>query len=436
MTSQDNGQPTWGLLPEDVLDSLKYKQWQNPRKLKSLLKGDTIFPLQIPLKPPRGSAALKNINHFQRFISYWKIFTEDKSRHACDVTWERWNFRSLSEQEMPTLLVIPDVGSLACLLGNNEERQLNEWQSKIAYIFDALSAFYVRSDPTEQGQDEKPQGETFDRVSKERTLFLTLIDHLENLEKFDYSELDLLVKLIPQLKQGMGKGCYLRALPVTYVDTKFIENNLRIIESITAALLDEAVQVVGLISWLHCKDKPKDWLLIKPLCEQTTEALGGVPLLRLSSDTLLEFELPARNILIIENEQSCLALNNIPDTIAISGGGKNVAWMKAEWLVAKRVGYWGDIDSEGLGILSDARSKLSTITPLMMDVVTVESYQDRMVPEPDSVSKEPIALTEEELDLFKRLRSEQYANARLEQERLPMDYVTENISSWILKGVG
>ena len=229
----------------------------------------------------------------------------------------------------------------------------------------------------------------------------------------------------------MGEGCYLRALPVTFVDTKFIENNLRIIESITAALIDEDVREAGLLNWLHCKDKPKDWLLIKPLCEQATAALGGIPLLRLSSDTLLEFELPASNILIIENEQSCLALNNIPDTIAISGGGKNVAWMRAGWLAAKRVGYWGDIDSEGLSILSDARSKLSTITPLMMDAATVEVYQERMVAEPDSVFKEPIALTEEELDLFKGLRSEQFANTRLEQERLPMDYVTKIIESWI-----
>lgn len=431
MTFEAKERPTWGLLPEDVLESLKYKQWQNTKKLKSLLKEDTMFPLQIPLKPPRGNAALENINHFQSFISHWKIFTEDKNRHACDVIWESRNFRSLSEQEIPTQLKIPDVGALACLLGKNEERQLSEWQSKITYIFDALSAFYVRSGSTEKGLDETHQGEISDRVGKERTLFLTLIDYLDNLDKFDYSDLDLLVKLIPQLKKGMGEGCYLRALPVTYIDTKFIENNLRIIESITAALLDEAVQDVGLLSWLHCKDKPKDWLLIKPLCEQTTEALGGVSLLRLSSDTLLEFELPARNILIIENEQSCLALNAIPDTIAISGGGKNVAWMKAGWLVAKRVGYWGDIDSEGLSILSDARSKLSTITPLMMDAVTVEAYQDRMVPEPDSVSKVPIALTEQELDLFNRLRSEQFVNARLEQERLPMDYVMKNIASWI-----
>ena len=69
------------------------------------------------------------------------------------------------------------------------------------------------------------------------------------------------------------------------------------------------------------------------------------------------------------------------------------------------VGYWGDIDSEGLAILSDARSRLSSITPLMMDELTVKTFAERMVPEPDSVSKDPVALTETELALFKGLRA-------------------------------
>ncbi len=155
-------------------------------------------------------------------------------------------------------------------------------------------------------------------------------------------------------------------------------------------------------------------------------------MLRLSSDTLLECELPASNVLVIENEQSCLALSNVPNTIAVSGGGKNVAWMKAEWLAEKNVGYWGDIDSEGFSILSDARSKLSSITPLMMDELTVETFAARMVPEPDSVSKDPIALTDKELALFKNLRTDRYADRRLEQERLPMEYVAQNIEEWLV----
>ncbi len=135
---------------------------------------------------------------------------------------------------------------------------------------------------------------------------------------------------------------------------------------------------------------------------------------------------------MIENEQSCLALNNVPNTIAVSGGGKNVTWMKAGWLARKNVGYWGDVDSEGFSILSDARNKLSSITPLMMDELTVETFVGRMVSEPDSVSKGPVALTDKELALFKGLRADHYADRRLEQERLPIEYVVKNIEVWIV----
>ncbi len=439
----------WGLLPEDALQWLKIKYWQNPRKLKSLLSGEQLFPLVVSLKPPKGNAAIQNIGHFQNFVSHWKGFSQDhfsadegsdSKNKGCDVNWEKRNFRSLAEQQVPTHLTIADIGSLARLLGSTEERQLQSWLAKIRYIFESVSSqAYVPQNNSLRGdgfQDDVFQNNVFQnndlQGNADQKLFQALIDHLETLDSFEPGDLELLVRLLPQLQKGMGRGCYLRALPVTFVDTKFIEKNLRIIESVVAAWVDSGAKETGLMNWLACAEKPKDWLLIKPLCEKTRALLGGLPLLRLSSHTLQDFELPAKNILVIENEQSCLALSNVRNTIAIAGGGKNISWMKAGWLADKNVGYWGDIDSEGLAILSDARSKLSSIIPLMMDESTVKTFAERMVPEPNSVSREPVALTEQELALFKRLRAADYADKRLEQERLPKEYIEQNISAWIV----
>ncbi|MCG8609256.1 MAG: DUF2220 family protein [Pseudomonadales bacterium] len=430
----------WGLLPEDVLEALNNKYWQNLRKLKSLLNGEQSFPLIVPLKPPRGNAAIKNISHFQNFVSSWKVFSHnsiqdsgqersDSKSSGCEVVWEKRNFRSLAEQDVPTHLNIFDIGSLACILGPDEECQLQNWLSKIRYIFEQLSSQSLSSQ-LDSYQASSYEGSYSNRNS-DQNLFQALIDHLETLDSFEQDDLELLVSLLPQLHKGMGQGCYLRALPVTFVDTKYIEKNLRIIESVVTALVDSSAKEIGLMGWLDCTEKPKDWLLIKPLCEETRALLGGLPLLRMSSDTLKNFELPAMNILVIENEQSCLALSDVRNTIAISGGGKNISWMKAGWLADKNVGYWGDIDSEGLTILSDARSKLSSITPLMMDELTVNTFSKRMVQELDSVSKDPVALTEKELALFKGLRAGKYANNRLEQERLSMDYIFESIKKWL-----
>ncbi|BCV39499.1 hypothetical protein TUM17378_07610 [Shewanella algae] len=327
-------------------------------------------------------------------------------------------FRSISEQQVPTYLTIPDISSLGRMLGDVEEQQLKDWHSRISSIFDSLSTELAK-------RIVYPIRSTY-----ERELFSTLIANLEILSGFSKLELELLVKLIPQLHKGMGRGSYLRALPVIFVDTKFIEKNLKLIESVTAAIIDCSAKEMGLLSWLDCRDKPKDWLLVKPLCKNAADALGGLPLLRMSSETLLNFELPAKNILVIENEQSCLSLDSIPDTIAVSGGGKNVSWMRANWLAKKRVGYWGDVDSDGLSILSDVRSKLSTIIPLMMDSETIETYRERMVAEHECTVKDPVGLTVAELALFRALRNGDYVHKRLEQERLPLDYVHKILRLW------
>lgn len=418
--SEKNSRPAWGLLQQDAVELLRAKYWNNTKALKSLLTGNTEFPIQISLKPPKGNAALNNISHFQDFVDSWKSFCEQAEYESIQVNvhWETVIFRSISEQQVPTYLTIPDISSLARMLGDAEEQQLKDWQSSISYIFDSLSIELAK-------RTVHPI-----RSIYERELFSTLVANLEILSGFSKLELELLVKLIPQLHKGMGRGSYLRALPVIFVDTKYIEKNLKLIESVTAAILDCSAKEMGLLSWLDCRDKPKDWLLVKPLCKSAADALGGLPLLRMSSETLLQFELPAKNILVIENEQSCLSLDNIPDTIAVSGGGKNVSWMRVNWLANKRVAYWGDIDSEGLAILSDVRSKLSTVIPLMMDTETVEAYRDRMVDEPESVIREPVALTESELMLFRMLRNGDYGSARLEQERLPIDFVYEKVRGW------
>lgn len=421
--SETNSRPAWGLLQQDIVELLRAKYWNNTKNLKSLLTGNTAFPLQISLKPPKGNAALNHLSHFQEFVDSWRSFceqAEDKSLHV-KVNWDTVRFRMLSEQRVPTNMTISDITALAQMLGSKQERQLTDWQYRIAFIFDSLAIELLK-------RTVHPI-----KSSYEHELFIELIVNLEALSAFSDSDLKLLVKLIPQLYKGMGRGCYLRALPVIVVDTKFIEKNLRFIESVTSAIIDRSAKEVGLLSWLDCRDKPKDWLLVKPLCKNAEDALGGLPLLRMSSETLLSFELPAKNILVIENDQSCLSLDTIPDTIAVSGGGKNVSWMKANWLASKRVAYWGDIDSEGLAILSDVRSKLSTVIPLMMDSDTVEAYLDRMVDEPESVAKEPVALTDRELILFRMLRNGDFGCTRLEQERLPIDFVYEKLRLWAEK---
>lgn len=399
--------PEWGLLPDVVIGRLREKTWNNRRALKSRLKGDKPFPIRVNLKPPRGQEALVQLDDFHRFVTSWKEFPFQ----AC-VEWETRTFRQLSRQKIPTRFVVNDIASLAAILGQVEQQVLADWQAKIAQLLDA---------PFAQGE------------RRQHKLFSVLIDHLEDLETYSNQDMTLLINLIPQLMPGMGKGCYLRALPVNYVDTKFVEQNYRLIERITNVVFDNSViETGGLLAWLDCRDNPKGWLMVRPLCENAQAALGGLPLLQMDTDTLLELILPARHILVVENVQSGLALPTLEDTIAVFGGGKNVSWLSAIWLQSKRVAYWGDIDSEGLAILSDARGKLPSLEPVMMNEKTVITFSERMVGEPDSVPDEPQHLTSSEQNLFRKLRDGTYMNRRLEQERIAADYVRQSLESWVM----
>ena len=399
-------EPDWGLLPDAALQQLRAKEWSNRRRLKQRLKGIELPAMEVKLKPPQGSSALNDLGHFQRFVDAWRNYP-----YPICVHWENFSYRHLAEQSVPVKFVVADVATLAKLLGETEQRVLQHWQARISQVL---------AEPFAQS------------AGLQRALFNLLIDYLEELERYTDLDMALLLSLIPQLRPGMGGGRFLRALPVRHVDTKFIEQNYALIEQITDLLhADEVLASGGLLAWLDCQANPRGWLWVRPLCELSQQALGGLPLLQLATDTLLGYELPARHVLTVENVQSGLALPPLDETIAVFGGGKNLSWLSAGWLEQKRVGYWGDIDSEGLCMLADARRKLPSIEALLMDEQTLVKYQDRMVDEPLSVLTEPSGLNVEELRLFRDLRSGRFGKGRLEQERIAPEHVGETLREWL-----
>ncbi len=110
--------------------------------------------------------------------------------------------------------------------------------------------------------------------------------------------------------------------------------------------------------------------------------------------------------------------------------GKNVSWMDANWLKSRRVAYWGDIDTWGLSILSDVRSRLSSVKAIMMDSDTLSQHEDRMVVEPEPLEPLPEFLTDSEAQIFSDLKIGNYSGSRLEQERLSPDYIRTRLEAW------
>ncbi len=389
----------WGLLPSNVRALVLKREWNNNAGLKARLLNRKPFPIRIGLKPPAGRFAIADMAHFQKFIGEWRSYSPQQY-----IQWEARCYRTLSEQIVPTFFILENIKELIGFVGKEARYRSENWAKNMAPMLS------IRED-----------------------LYPVLVKHLKTFELIRLADAQLLADLVKQLSSQMGAGQYLRALPLVGVDTKFLENYQTLISDVLDVLHDGDISASGgMLEWLGCLKSPKGWLTVRPLCESVKAKIGGFPVMQLHSDVLREQALPANNILVVENMQSGLGLPLLNDTIAVFGGGKNVSWMDANWLKSRRVAYWGDIDTWGLSILSDVRSKLSSVVAIMMEADVIVRHEDRMVNERESLAHLPKFLTDAEVKMFLNLKAGKYQGSRLEQERLSPDYIRAKLETWLI----
>jgi hypothetical protein len=391
----------WGWLPAEAVAEIKRREWDHARNLRGRLCGERPFPLRLPLKAPTEDQALADLEHFRQFIAGWKDWHFPEQ-----LEWQRKKFPRLGEHEVPVALLIRSMPELIELLGPEAQARSRLWEERMLPLL---------------AIDSRLKG--------------ALLKNLDVIESMASGDSALLAKCLPQLRPGMGQGAFLRALPLEHVDTKFVENYAALLGDLLDCLYDGAVtQPDGLLGWLDCRENPRGWLQVRPLCRQSRERLAGLPLLQLDIQTLRIYPLPASRILVVENVQSGYALPELDDTIAVFGGGGNTAWMDADWLRSRQIGYWGDIDSAGLTFLSDARRRQPHVQALMMDENTLLRHRERMVDEESPCRRTPLCLNAAELELFERLRNGFYGRTRLEQERIAPDYAYRQLTDWLETG--
>jgi len=390
--------PNWGVLPLNVRATIIQREWNNLANVRARLLGEKLFPITIPLKAPKGHSAVEDLGHFQLFIKSWQDYAGEGTVH-----WEDRKYRKLLSQQVPCSFEIENFNTLVNLIGQDATKLSQHWQAMMAPLLEIDSGLYP-----------------------------VLVRHLSTLSELDEWKSQALKKVALQLKAGLGKDLYLRALPLTGIHSKFIESFTPILTDILDYIHDNAVtDSGGLTAWLECLDTPKGWLHVRPLCDEAKEKMGGFSALQISTPELRRHPLPARNIIIVENIQPGLSLPSLPDTIAVFGGGRNVSWTDAAWLKDKNVAYWGDIDTYGLAILSDVRKNLSDVRALMMDEDTLFLLGHFSIREPKSVEATPSHLTAQEQALFALLKANPQHVKRLEQEYCANDYILTHLKLWL-----
>ena len=236
---------------------------------------------------------------------------------------------------------------------------------------------------------------------------------------------DSLLKVCKYFKEHPEPQLYIRELPIR-IHTKFIEQNRGIIKELLDIVIAGNVNtdVVRFEERFGLKyDEPtvRFRILDKSI---GNEYFSGVLDLSVPIGQFERLSLPIHTVYIVENKMNMLTFPLKEKSIVVWGHGFGVDVMKdVGWMKDKRIFYWGDLDAQGFQILSEARACFSQIESFLMDRETFDTFFEGDEGMPSNVDKELI-LTEEEKGMFLYLKENNY---RLEQEKIPYDYVTARI---------
>ncbi|MBO6655881.1 MAG: hypothetical protein JJ934_03255 [Pseudomonadales bacterium] len=376
--------------PKDISSKL-VRQWSRTTKRQQILFDETLWPIEISLGTLTNKDIINHTSLARDHIASWTSWQTGM------INWEEKSFRGLSEPiSLPTKLT----------LRNRSEWIQSTQNTDIQATFEKLSKL------------QSLYGDQFASVfSKHHKTSTTL-----SLERCIHAS-TVALSLYPNCADGLP----LRAVPLAGTDTKFVENNEKVITELMDTRFEGKVSQLGLKAFIGCTPSQHHWLLVADLDGNQFP----FEQIRIRDSELTISALPTSNILIVENEQCLYLLPKLKNTIAVLGSGNNLNWLKASWLDDRAVGYWGDIDTWGLTLLSAARTYRPKLDALLMTIDIYKEHQERFAvcEETTAGNTPPQQLTRSEQELYAHLLEQE--RGRLEQERIPKPAVHDAVISWL-----
>ncbi|TFZ04580.1 hypothetical protein EZ242_02190 [Ramlibacter rhizophilus] len=255
------------------------------------------------------------------------------------------------------------------------------------------------------------------------------------LEAASDADVERLVAVATWVLANPDSGLYLRQLPILGLDTKWIESGQRRAVAALVCSLRGAIDAGG--------DSERDFLRlcglrtpesrvrVMVLDPELRKSIGGVRDFQAPVSELASLNWAPRATLFVENLASAYSLPEMKATVAVVGLGRAVTLAGAfPWASRSQTFYWGDIDTDGLEILSLARGVFPNVRSVLMEHATLLHFRDRWVAEGTVNGRAARErLTAEERGLYEELLANEWPGwsgshgVRLEQERLDWPYV-------------
>jgi len=286
-----------------------FKIYNNGTLFRNFLEQGNLFPFEIKLTKIKQNDIQNNFTNIHNEIQRLK----SQNFH---IVYKDFHFKLLSTQKLPIAVVFYTEDILLNFIGKKVE-------------FDRFIAIYKRT------LESFPQLEVL--IHQKPFLFLEC-------EKI----LDRAFLVCSFFIENPKPKIYLRELSISGIDTKFVEQNKRIIDTFLSLLLDENSYDKNIVK-LSNYGFEKKYHLKYPLPLVRFRVLDNAQKLCNLSDlsvTVDEFEtlnIKANNVFIVENKKTMLSFLNIKDSIVIFGGGYGVEVLKdVSWLREKKI-FIGEI---------------------------------------------------------------------------------------------
>jgi hypothetical protein len=243
-----------------------------------------------------------------------------------------------------------------------------------------------------------------------------------------FTRLDKLMELTQWILDNPKSGIYLRQIPLSGIDTKFIEHHRGILTQwlgwlgVPGSEIPEGSGINLFARRYGFASKPE---LVRFRILDSRFTLEGF------SDATVPAEEFAKwsprfvsRIFITENDVNGLAFPPVPHSLVIFGRGYSFrAFSYDHWMGNCDLLYWGDIDTHGFAILQEFRTIFPSTRSFCMDVSTLMAHKSQWGVEP-SQSQSPVKnLSSVEREVYQGLLTNRWGQSlRLEQERVGFDW--------------
>ena len=382
------------------------KLYQQNKVLRADLSEESIFPWSIGLKPPSAKEVLESFEQLRSYSSELKKLERSPQGKGLTLEYKELNHRQLGKQLIPCKATFQTRDDLLRFLGKKQE-------------------FIKRFESIIQTTEEFP---SLASLLKDRPQI-----YIENENKWEK-----ILSVLRYFQKNPRPNVYLRSLSIPGVDTKFFEQNKKVLDTLLSKILPaEAIQETMATERarfekkFHLKYEPTR-IRFRPLDSNLRRYFHGLQDLTCPAEDLASLDdMPCHNVFICENKMTGLAFPDFPEALVIFGLGHSIDILKEiPWPAQKSIYYWGDIDTHGLFILSRLRQFLPSARSLLMDKETLLENKEMWGKEGDSghFSGPLDNLTSAEQEVYQGLITHKWGDlVRLEQERIPFQALNETL---------